>query len=580
MIAAIYCRKSTEQHVSEDAKSVSIQRTLARAFAAEMKWDVIEDYVDDAVSGADTAKLLNRARMIGDAAAGKFQVLIIRDLDRLSRDDREENVVYTLEDCGVQVWTYVDRMRVDTSTALQRGMLGMKATFAAAEREAASKRTQEKMRLKVERGEAGGGRGLGYRNVGDPGSRRREVNPSEADIVTRIFRLAVEGKRLLKIAKTLNAEGVVNPTGQDRTKLKKRTDQWSSTGIREILHRELYLGRVVYGLTTWTRRRDRATGLAKKVKVTASKAPVVREDATLRIVSDELWAAARERMAATHAVYLRRIGGQLGGKPASGLESRHQLAGFLRCGVCGGNMIISKKTGKRGRPQTAYVCSTRLSRGDSACSNRYGAPATPLTDAVLAELKHIFLNPAALGNLLMREWAERAKAPQALEEQRQDLTAKISKLETELSRLADAVASGSTPATLVAAIRQREEARLALQAKLEYVNGLTIEKEEFSLAEWLDETREILEELRETLEADPAAGRQVLRRLLVGTINVTPRVKDKTLYFDLAGTISYARFDGTTATMRPVSSELITGHISRRVQRWCPRGDSNTRHAV
>jgi site-specific DNA recombinase len=349
MIAAIYARKSTEQNISEDAKSVATQVTLARAFAAEMKWPVVEEYIDDAVSGADTAKLLNRARMIGDAAAGKFQVLVIRDLDRLSRDDREENVVYTLEDCGVEVWTYFDRARVDTSTALNRGMLSMKATFAAAEREAASKRTQEKMRLKVERGEAGAGRRvLGYRNVGEQGSRRREVDPAQAEIVRRIFRLAAEGKGLLKIAKTLSAEGVKNPTGQDRSTSEKRTDQWSSTGIREVLHRELYLGRVVYGRTTWKRRRDRETGLAKKVKVAASKAPVVREDPTLRIVPDELWAAARERMAATHAVYLRRMGGQLGGKPASGLESRYLLAGFLRCGVCGGNLIISKKTGKRG----------------------------------------------------------------------------------------------------------------------------------------------------------------------------------------------------------------------------------------
>jgi hypothetical protein len=120
------------------------------------------------------------------------------------------------------------------------------------------------------------------------------------------------------------------------------------------------------------------------------------------------------------------------------------------------------------------VCSTRRTRGETACSNRHGVPATPLTDAVLGQLKHIFLNPAALGNLLLRERAERAKAPEALEAQRQDLTATISRLDTELGRLADAVASGSAPSTLVAAIKQREGERRDLQAKLEHVNGLAI----------------------------------------------------------------------------------------------------------
>jgi hypothetical protein len=65
----------------------------------------------------------------------------------------------------------------------------------------------------------------------------------------------------------------------------------------------------------------------------------------------------------------------------------------------------------------------------------------------------------------------------------------------------------------------------------------------------------------------------------VGSISVTPRIEDGVLYFDFAGMSSYALFDAATATMRPERRD-VTGHIARRVQRWCPRGDSNTRHAV
>src|SRR3989454_12077144 len=96
-LAAIYARKSTEQNVSDDAKSVTRQIELARAFAAEKGWQVIEEYVDDGVSGAASLKLVNRARMLAAAADEKFSVLIVRDLDRLSRNDRElPNIIYSL----------------------------------------------------------------------------------------------------------------------------------------------------------------------------------------------------------------------------------------------------------------------------------------------------------------------------------------------------------------------------------------------------------------------------------------------------------------------------------------------------
>src|SRR3989441_11722907 len=104
MIAAIYARKSTEQNVSDDAKSVTRQVELARAFAAEKGWPVIEEYVDDGISGVESVKLVNRARMLAAALDEKFSVLIVRDLDRLSHNDEElPSLIYSLRDSGVEV---------------------------------------------------------------------------------------------------------------------------------------------------------------------------------------------------------------------------------------------------------------------------------------------------------------------------------------------------------------------------------------------------------------------------------------------------------------------------------------------
>src|SRR5262249_40497679 len=100
--AAIYARKSTSQaDLKDEEKSVTRQISLAKAFADERGWKVVEEYVDDGVSGQLATKLVNRARMLADATAGKFTVVIVRDFDRISRDDREgPRFVYDLQDAG------------------------------------------------------------------------------------------------------------------------------------------------------------------------------------------------------------------------------------------------------------------------------------------------------------------------------------------------------------------------------------------------------------------------------------------------------------------------------------------------
>jgi site-specific DNA recombinase len=178
--------------------------------------------------GALSTKLVNRARMLAAAADGKFTAVIVRDYDRLSRDDRD-GIVYDLDDCGVEVWYYTDRTRVDTRTALHRGMLNMRATFAAAEREAAQQRTREAMQSKAQRGHVAGGVCFGYRNVRTGDHVEREIIPAEAAIIRRIFQEIAEGRGFARIAKGLNAEAVPCPRGR----------RWAMTGVREMVFRGL-----------------------------------------------------------------------------------------------------------------------------------------------------------------------------------------------------------------------------------------------------------------------------------------------------------------------------------------------------
>ena len=58
LLAAIYCRKSTEQNgIADDAKSVARQIEHARAYAIRRGCTVVDEhvYVDDGISGAEFA---------------------------------------------------------------------------------------------------------------------------------------------------------------------------------------------------------------------------------------------------------------------------------------------------------------------------------------------------------------------------------------------------------------------------------------------------------------------------------------------------------------------------------------------
>src|SRR5439155_16544586 len=63
------------------------------------------------------------------------------------------------------------------------------------------------------------------------------VDDVQAAVVRRIFDLAAKGQGLIRIARQLNHEGVVGP----------RLRNWSVSGVREVLHRELYIVTIVHG---------------------------------------------------------------------------------------------------------------------------------------------------------------------------------------------------------------------------------------------------------------------------------------------------------------------------------------------
>ena len=235
--AAVFARKSTKDDARDEELSVVRQEQNARAFAESRGWEIVGVYVDN-VSGQASNRLVQRSRLMADAANGAFDVVIVRNADRLSRDDIEVDPVVILAGYDVEVWEYLTAKRLDVGTAKDRFLRSVDRFSSRDYTEKASVNTREKKfdkaRLQGEHGIADG-RVLGYKNIGPVKQRQRMIDPEEAVLVRRVFELSASGMGYLKIATTLNREGIRNPTGQDRGNATKRTDQWSASGIKAIL---------------------------------------------------------------------------------------------------------------------------------------------------------------------------------------------------------------------------------------------------------------------------------------------------------------------------------------------------------
>ena len=171
----------------------------------------------------------------------------------------------------------------------------------------------------------------GYRKlmVQDGAKKRPTLEPDAATsaVVERIFGMAEAGRGILDITRTLNDEGIANPTG----------GLWSKNGVHIILRNEVYTGTLVWG----------ADAKDKADPVRVEKAfPAIIPKAQFRRVNRKLRSRAPKRS------HPRRVG------------SSYLLSGLIRCKAC--NRALSGQDAKSGR-FSYYVCQSVMKRGRGAC---------------------------------------------------------------------------------------------------------------------------------------------------------------------------------------------------------------------
>ena len=248
--AALYCRLSRDDNMDTESNSIQNQKKLLQKVAREKGYTDTLFFVDDGITGT-TMKRPGFQKMLTAIEAGYISAVFVKDLSRLGRNYIEvgkltEEFFPQYDVRLVAVSDGVDSDEGDNEFTPFRNI--MNEWYA----KDISKKRKIVNKMKGNAGIPLSQPPYGYiKNPDDP--RFWVVDSKAADVVRRIYDMALEGYGLAEIANALGRDGIVNPTYYWRSKGVNRSGskstleptKWGHTTVKKILTLQEYCGVVI-----------------------------------------------------------------------------------------------------------------------------------------------------------------------------------------------------------------------------------------------------------------------------------------------------------------------------------------------
>ena len=248
--AALYCRLSRDDNMDTESNSIQNQKKILQKAAKEKGYADTLFFVDDGITGT-TMKRPGFQKMITAIEAGYISAVFVKDLSRLGRNYIEVGKLteefFPEHDVRlIAVSDGVDSDEGDNEFTPFRNI--MNEWYA----KDISKKRKIVNKMKGNAGIPLSQPPYGYiKNPDD--SRFWVIDPEAADVVRRIYDMALEGYGLAEIANALGVDGIVNPTYYWRSKGVNRSGskstleptKWGHTTIKKILTLQEYCGDVI-----------------------------------------------------------------------------------------------------------------------------------------------------------------------------------------------------------------------------------------------------------------------------------------------------------------------------------------------
>jgi site-specific DNA recombinase len=343
---AAYCRVSTDS--DEQETSYEAQVTHYTAYInSHPDWELAGIYADDGISGTNTKKREEFNRMINDCIAGKIDKVITKSISRFARNTVDcLNYIRKLKDKNIPV--YFEKENIDSLDSKGEIMLTIMASLAQQESQSLSQNVKLGLQYRYQQGEIQVNCKwfLGYTK---DENKRLIIVPEEAEVIKRIYREYLEGASMLKIARGLEADGILNGAGREK---------WHTSNINQILRNEKYIGDALlqktYTTDFLTKTRVKNHGIVPQYYVENSHEAIIPREIFMQVQEELI----RRRIVHTSPNGKNRT-----------FSSNHCFSQIVICGNCG-EVFRRVHWNNRGKKSIVWRCVSRLENTGLFCDAR------------------------------------------------------------------------------------------------------------------------------------------------------------------------------------------------------------------
>lgn len=343
---AAYCRVSTE--TDEQATSYEAQiNHYTNYINSNPEWELAGIFADDGISGTNTKKREEFNRMIECCMSGKIDMVITKSISRFARNTLDcLQFIRKLKDKNIPV--FFEKENINTMDAKGEVMITIMASLAQQESQSLSQNVKLGLQYRYQKGEIqiNCKRFLGYTK---DENKKLIIEPKEAEIVKRIYREYLEGASLLKIARGLEADGLVNGAGNKK---------WHTSNLNQILRNEKYIGDALlqktYTVNFLTKERIKNDGKVPQYYV---------ENSHEAIIPREIFMQVQEELIRRRIVHTSPNGRQ------RSYSANHCFSQMIFCGECK-EIFRRVHWNNRGKKSIVWRCSSRLENTGVFCNAR------------------------------------------------------------------------------------------------------------------------------------------------------------------------------------------------------------------
>lgn len=450
--AVIYARYSTD---NQKDGSIEDQVRQARITAERHGYEVVRTYEDRALSGTGLLTRPAAMELLQDAKKRQFDAVIIEGMSRVSRDmEHTAHIFKQLNHYKIKIITQGGEI-----TDIHAGLEGIVNSQFVKNLVVSVKRSMK--------ARAGDGLIMGKINYGHRGMIEslpngltrfkpgvREVDPERAPIVIRIFEEYAAGNSPRTICEGLMRDGVPAPGGAKAWNYHKL--------LTSFIANPIYIGKLVWG----TRENVKNPDTEKVGQRRTDEQDHIKADVPhLRIVPQELWdRAQRVRLGRSEAKFGK-------GKRSYSFKSaeKYLLVGMLRCGACGGNMMIGNSN-MDGSPRV--VCGNAHKR--VGCEHRKSYSLVGLEEMVLTGVKEKLTNPKAVIEYTKAYHARWAEQHREIKADKADIQNSLNAVEVKIDRFEYAVGETENNAMIKSIMGKLEKLyveREGLQQRLKAIEA-------------------------------------------------------------------------------------------------------------